>query len=223
MKRKRATISSAALLVAWLASAGPAGAQGATPPVPVSLTFVTHAAFFSQATHRAPAIDPQIFIRQETLPEGTGPQNIEHVAGERPAQIDDVPELPAYDAHGRSLGFSLGRWFGATGTVVLQRLDTGGERIEAAFSNLLPFGTYSLFRIAFTPAGAVFTPLDGAGTSNSFTVGAEGGAKLAVVTNQPLGSGDAIVLVYHSDGLTHGDSRGDLGLTAHQQLIVRLP
>ena len=102
-------------------------------------------------------------------------------------------------------------------------LATGGQRVSLAFEKLLPFGVYSLFRIAFTPAGAVFTPLDGTGTSNSFTVGAEGSAKLSVVTNDPLAPGNAIVLVYHSDGHPHGDSRGDLGVTAHQQLIVRLP
>jgi hypothetical protein len=222
MKRKRGSISSAALVLALLAGIGPARAQGA-PPAPQTFTFVTHAEFFSRATHRTPLIDPQVFIRQETLPEGTGPQGIAHVAGERPAQLDDVPELPVYDARGRALGFSLGAWFGATGTAVLQPLDTGGERIALSFSKLLPFGVYSLFRIAFTPAGAVFTPLDGSATSNTFTAGAEGGAKLAVVTNQPLAAGDAIVLVYHSDGKQHGDSRGELGVSAHQQLIVRLP
>jgi hypothetical protein len=199
-----------------------AAAQGPAQ-APQSLPFVTHAEFFSQATRRTPVIDPQIFIKQEALPEATGAQGIEHVAGERPAQLDDVPELPVLNARGKPLGFTLGRWFAATGSVSFESLDTGGQRISVKFENLLPFGLYSLFRIAFTPAGAVFTPLDGTGTSNSFSAGAEGGAHLSIVANQPLAPGDAIVLVFHSDGRQHGDSRGELGVTAHQQLIVRLP
>jgi hypothetical protein len=222
MKRTRGWFSSGALLLLLLTGALQASAQ--TPgPAPQSLTFVTHASFFSLATHRSPVVDPQIFIKQEALQAGTGPQNIEHVAGERPAQLDDVPELPVFNAQGKALGFSVGRWFGASGSVAFEPLATGGQRVSLAFEKLLPFGVYSLFRIAFTPAGAVFTPLDGTGTSNSFTVGAEGSAKLSVVTNDPLAPGNAIVLVYHSDGHPHGDSRGDLGVTAHQQLIVRLP
>jgi hypothetical protein len=220
MQRTRALVSSAALLLALLASAVPAPAQTQAPE---SLDFVSHAQFFSLATHRSPVIDPQIFIKQEGVPPATGPQSIERVAGVRPAQADDVPELPVYNAQGKALGFSLGNWFGAAGSVSFASLSTGGQRITAKFLKLLPFGTYSLFRITFTPAGAVFTPLDGAGTSNSFTSGAEGGANVAVVTNQPLAPGDAIVLVYHSDGRQHGDSRGEIGVTAHQQLIVRLP
>jgi hypothetical protein len=31
------------------------------------------------------------------------------------------------------------------------------------------------------------------------------------------------VLIYHSDGQTHGASRGQLGVTAHHELIARLP
>jgi hypothetical protein len=221
VERIGSLISSSAALAALLA-----GTLGATPPPagqPLKVSFATHAAFFSQATHRTPALDPQIFVRQDAVPPGTGPQGIEHVAGVRPAQPDDVPDLVAYDAQGRSLGFSLARWFGASGSATFELLPSGGERIHASFGKLLPFGVYSLFRIEFTPAGAVFTPLDGSGVSNTFTAGADGSGGVELATTTPLAAGDAVVLIYHSDGTAHGAARGEIGLTAHQQLIVRLP
>jgi hypothetical protein len=32
-----------------------------------------------------------------------------------------------------------------------------------------------------------------------------------------------VLVVYHSDGKTHGDSRGEIGVGAQHQLIARLP
>jgi hypothetical protein len=31
------------------------------------------------------------------------------------------------------------------------------------------------------------------------------------------------LLVYHSDGVDHGQQRGQIGVTAHHQLIIRVP
>ena len=185
--------------------------------------FVTHAEFFSRATKRSETLDPQIFIQQAALPEGVGPQGIAHVAGLRPAEPEDVPELVAYNARGHSLKFTLARWFLASGTATLQRRDDGTQRVTCRFEKLVPFGIYSLFKISFTPAGAVFTPLDGEGIANTFTAGGDGGYVSSVLAPAPLAAGDAIVLVYHSDARGHGKARGELGITAHQQLIVRLP
>jgi hypothetical protein len=38
-----------------------------------------------------------------------------------------------------------------------------------------------------------------------------------------LTGANAVLLVYHSDGRTHGTSRGQLGVTAHHQLIAKVP
>jgi hypothetical protein len=226
-ERWNRVVSSAALLILLLAGA-PRGAWAQAPVQPAAarqtLAFVTHAAFFSQETHRTPSIDPQIFVREDSAAEGTGPQNIEHVAGVRPARLDDAPELVAYDAKGNSLGFTLGKWFAASGTAELAPGPTAAStRVSLAFTKLIPFGVYSLFRIAFSPDGATFRPLDGDGTTNNFTAAADGSASPVVTTSDPLQRGDAIVLVYHADALQHGASRGTIGLDAHHQLIVRLP
>jgi len=205
-----------------------AGASAPAPSAPtasssrVSLTFIRHAAFFSQEARRATVIDPQIFVREDSAPEGTGPQNIEHAAGLRPARLDDLPEVVAYNAEGTSLGFDLDKWFAATGTVDIAP-QGAGDRVSATFKNLIAFGVYSLFRITFAPDGATFVPLDGDGKNDGFTAGFDGSAGVVVTTPEHLQSGNAIVLIYHSDATEHGEARGLLGVTAHHQLIVRLP
>jgi len=191
-------------------------------PAAQHLTFVAHATFFSQETNRTPPIDPQVFVHDGTAPAGTGPQDIDHVAGVRPARLDDSLDLVAYNANGDSLGFTLGKWFGASGAADLSPA-ANGTRVSLNFKKLIPFGVYTAFRITFASGGATFDPLDGAGTGNGFTAGADGGAELTIVSPDPLESGNAIVLVYHSDAKQHGTLRGPIGITAHHQLIVRLP
>ena len=195
-------------------------------PVPAAgrqdLSFVTHASFFSQETHRTPAIDPQVFVRDNAGLGGVGPQNIDHVAGIRPARLDDSGWNVAYNAHAESLQFTLAKWFGATGSADIAP-QGAGNRVTLAFDKLIPFGVYSVFRVTFSPAGTTFNPLDGDGTSDSFTAGADGGGKIVIDTATPLDHGEAILLVYHSDSQNHGSSRGTIGVNAHHQLIARLP
>jgi hypothetical protein len=223
-ERWNRVVSSAALLgLLLVGSSRVAVAQAPATAGHQTLTFVTHASFFSQETHRSPVIDPQVFVREDSAAEGTGPQNIEHAAGLRPAQLTDAPELVAYDAKGNSLGFTLDKWFAATGTADLSPASNGGTKVALTFAKLIPFGVYSVFRIAFSPDGATFRPLDGDGSTNNFTAAADGSAALLVTTTDPLLRGNAIVLVHHSDALSHGASRGDIGLNAQHQLIVRLP
>ena len=194
------------------------GARAQTTP----LTFVTHASFFSQETHRTPAIDPEVFVRDNAGLAGVGPQNIEHVAGIRPARLDDSGWNVAYNAHAESLEFTLAKWFGATGSADVAP-QGAGNRVTLAFEKLIPFGVYSVFRVTFSSDGTTFKPLDGDGTANSFTAGAEGVGKIVIDTPTPLQHAEAIVLVYHSDSQNHGASRGTIGVNAHHQLIAPLP
>jgi hypothetical protein len=198
------------------------GSAPAPAPGRQDLTFVTHASFFSQETHRTPAIDPQVFVRDNAGLAGTGPQNIDHVAGIRPARLDDSSWNVAYNAHEESLEFTLAKWFGATGSAEIAP-QGAGNRVTLAFEKLIPFGMYSVFRVTFSSDGTTFKPLDGDGTADSFTAGADGGGKIVIDTPTPLQHDEAIVLVYHSDSQNHGASRGTIGVTAHHQLIARLP
>jgi hypothetical protein len=226
-----------AALAAFLVAGPPVRAQTA-PPLPVqpaaarqTLPFVGHGVYFSLETKRAPAIDPQVFVKDESSAEGTGPQGIAHAAGLRPARLDDSPELVLYNANGDSLGFTLAKWLpvsppgvdGASGTVDLDLQANGATRLTMSFRKLIAFGVYSVFRATFSPDGTTFVPIDADGTTNTFTSAVDGSADLVISTPARLTHANAIVLVLHSDSQEHGISRGLIGVNAHHQLIARLP
>jgi hypothetical protein len=94
--------------------------------------------------------------------------------------------------------------------------------VTASFSRLIPGGVYSLFVATFRPTGNTFAPLDGRGLHN-FAALSDGTARASVYTPYHLAHANAVLLVYHSDGRAHGMSRGEPGVTAHHQLIARLP
>ncbi|AMM18664.1 hypothetical protein AX768_30130 (plasmid) [Burkholderia sp. PAMC 28687] len=186
-----------------------------------ALPLVTHAAFFSAETHQIPVLDPQVFVTEPSGSAGIGPQGIRHVAGVRNARRDDLRTLPILNASGKPLGMSLGAWLDANGEVLLTPQANGGEKVTVILSNLKPGGHYSLFENHFDQKPVGFTPLDGAGEANSFVADTVGKAVLTTTAPAPLTHDNAVLVVYHSDGKTYGNSRGDIGVNAHHQLIVR--
>jgi hypothetical protein len=191
---------------------------------PSRLTFETHAAFFSSETHQAKPIDPQVFVRDPAVPAATGPQGIRHVAGVRPALIDQDPATtPLVNANGETLGFDLADWLGAKGSVTIAQSAAGKVTVSAAFSHLRPGGYYSLFENHFDQQPVGFTPLDGTAKTNNFVADKSGSARIKVTAPRSLSHANAVLLVYHSDKAFHGEQRGDPGMTAHHQLIARLP
>lgn len=189
---------------------------------PVHLEFVSHAAFFSKEMHLSMALDPQVFVPNPTAPAGVGPQNIRHVAGFRNLAVSEATDMEIFSAEGKRLGVTAGAWLGARGTVTITPAARGAD-VVAHFQGLKPHGGYSLFENHFDVKPVGFTPLDGRGTTNSFVVRANGTATVHVHSQEMLTSANAVLLVYHSDGKTHGASRGEIGITAHHQLIAKLP
>jgi hypothetical protein len=186
-----------------------------------ALDFETHAAFFSAETHQKATLDPQVFVAERGAPAVVGPQNIKHVADLRNALLSDSPTLPIVNASGQALNMTLGAWLGAKGQVILTRLPDGREQVSVAMSSLKPNGHYSLFENHFDQKPIGFTPLDGNGTDNNFVADAQGKAVITTISPAPLTHDNAVLLVYHSDGKSHGKLRGEIGVTAHHQLIVR--
>lgn len=190
----------------------------------VRLTFVTHAAFFSAETHQPKAIDPQVFVRDASAPAATGPQGIPHAAGVRRALIEQDPKAsPLLNANGQPLGFDLGQWLAANGTVTIKPTADGKAEISAQFSNLRSGGYYSLFENHFDRQPIGFTPLDGAGKNNNFVASGSGTATVNLVAPHALTHANAVLLVYHSDNTFHGEQRGDIGVNAHHEVIARIP
>jgi hypothetical protein len=204
-------------LAALVLSIGVAHAQTTT------LKFETHAAFFSNETNQVRALDPQVFVADRGSHGGPGPQSIRHVAGFRNAFVDEGENRPLFNAAGKRIDLTAGQWFGATGTVNLSPEPDGTEAIDISLKGLKPGALYSLFENHFDHSPISFTPLDGAAQSNSFRANAHGEAAVHVVAPHVLTHDNAVLVVLHSDDVSHGQERGDIGVDAHHQLIVRVP
>jgi hypothetical protein len=189
----------------------------------VTLTFVSHAVFFSSETKQVPRLDPQVFVKDAAAPASTGPQSIDHDAGLRPALFSDAGDSLLFSAHAAPLGLTLKQWLSAQGTAEIVQLNANAQNVTVHFESLSPHGVYSLFEVRYDQQAAVFTPLDGVGTSNSFIADSGGGGSVTLLVTPPLTHANAILLVFHSDGQPHGMSPGGVGVNAHSQLILRLP
>ncbi len=186
------------------------------------LQFILHAVFFSKESHKDMPLDPHAFVKDASAPAAVGPQNIPHAAGFRPALVAGSLEVEAFNAQGKSLGFTIADWFAAKGSVSLTP-SGDGAKIDCRFTQLRPNGVYSLFENRFDQKPIGFTPSDGTGKGNSFAAGANGSATISLLSPRPLTHDNAVLLVYHSDNTAHGAERGEIGVTAHHQIIVRIP
>jgi hypothetical protein len=188
---------------------------------PLKMNFVTHASFFSGETKQPKMLDPQVFVHDSSAESATGPQGIKHVAGVRPPFIDqDAKTSLLYTADDKPLGFDLQTWLSASGSVTIT--EQGGKNLlEATFKGLKPNAQYSLFENHFDQTPVSFTPMDGTGKTNSFVAQADGSAKVSMSLPDFPTHANAVLLIYHSDGQTHGLERGRIGVDAHHQLIAR--
>jgi hypothetical protein len=185
------------------------------------LDFVAHAAFFSAETKQPKVLDPQVFIHDTAAQAATGPQGIKHVAGVRPPLIDqDAKSSMLYNAEDKPLGFDLQTWLSASGSVTIT--EQGGKSLlQANFKGLKPNAHYSLFENHFDHTPVSFTPMDGTGTTNSFVTQSDGSATVSMTLPDFPTHANAVLLIYNSEGQTHGLERGRIGIDAHHQLIAR--
>lgn len=190
---------------------------------PVRMLFVVHGAFFSLEFKQPTLIDPHVFVKDPASEAGTGPQKIMHAAGFRPAHLSDNGDLSLFNAEGKALNFTLSDWLAPRGSVEIFTEPGGKARVVVRCTNLLRNAKYSLFENHFKPEGTTFTPLDGTGTANSFESDSEGRGQMTVIAPHMLTHENAVLLVYHSDGIDHGMQRGTIGVNAHHQIIARLP
>lgn len=194
---------------------------GAFAASPLKMDFVTHASFFSAETKQPKALDPQVFVHDAAAQAATGPQGIKHVAGVRPALIDqDAKSSMLYNAEDKPLGFDLQTWLAASGSVTITA-QGGKSLLQANFKGLRPNAHYSLFENHFDQTPITFTPMDGKGTTNSFVTQLDGSATVSITLPDFPTHANAVLLIYDSEGQTHGLERGRIGVDAHHQLIAR--
>ncbi len=203
------------LIGAGAAAAAPARAEG------TASVYQLHAVFFSHEAHQPRVIDPQMFVAAPGAPAGIGPQMIRHVAGVAPVLAAAPAATPLLDALGRPLGVTLGRWAAARGTATIA-CDGRSSTLVSRFTRLLPRAVYSLFVVHLRVRGPRrFTPLGAPdGRGSSFVTDASGIWTETSVIAPCLTPAEAVVLVWDSDGRSHGPVIGQPGVTAHNHLIV---
>lgn len=165
-----------------------------------------------------------MFITAPGTPAGTGPQMIPHAADVAPTPKDGPADAPLLGADGSLLNTTRGAWEKATGTAAFS-CSNGDEQASSHLSGLLPAATYSTFVVHLDVQGpGRFTPWgDAAGTTNNFTADATGAANPTNTVSGCTTAHEAIVIIWHSDGRSHGPTPGRLGITWHNSLITPVP
>ncbi|GAC1571227.1 MAG: hypothetical protein NVS3B7_01050 [Candidatus Elarobacter sp.] len=187
-----------------------------------AVLFALASATFQPVSAATTAQPPQVFVRDAAVQAQTAGEDA-HDFGLRAPRDNDADSAPLVNAHGEAIHAALGVWRTAEGTASFEP-GPRATRVHAAFHHLIPQGRYSLFvRQLAGKTGAVFTPLDLVGATNSFNADAEGNAETTVGSPLSMPAGSQLVLVYHSDGADHQSSIGVLGTNAHPQLITRVP
>ncbi len=140
--------------------------------------------------------------------------------GYRPARPNDDPISALFDAKGNPIALTFAKWAHATGST--ERFPAGdgvAPRFRFSFTNLVPFGLYSIFVEHASPDGMNFVPFSDRAVS--LLASEEGTLDLTTRVGFPLAPNDTIVLLYHSDGQTPTSvTNADLGQTVHEQLLL---
>ena len=216
-------LSTLVLAVTGGSTAQAGGAPGSSASAATTYPYQLHMTFFSRETHQQRVIDPQMFVAAAGRPAGVGPQMIRHGAGVAPVEATSLTGAPLLDALGRPLHLTLGQW-GAARRDATVSCHAGMATVVSRFAHLLPRSTYSLFVVHLHVQGPRrFTPLGPPdGRASTFVTDALGAWTQWSRVAGCLGRGEAVVLVWHSDGRGHGPSLGQPGITAHNHLIFSL-
>jgi hypothetical protein len=213
------TSSPAAAGAATSAATAPGAPAGSAPT-----DYQLHMDFFSQESKQPAVLDPQVFIASPGTAAGTGPQMIPHAANVVPTPKAGPADTPLLGADGSALNTTRGAWEKAAGTVAFACAN-GNKQATSTLTGLIPGATYSTFVVHLDVQGpGRFTPWgDAAGTTNNFTADTTGAAAPTNTVPGCTTTHEAIVIIWHSDGKTHGATPGQIGVTWHNSLITSVP
>lgn len=181
------------------------------------VAFVTHAAQFSLDTRERELVEPQVFVADASAPAAS--TGIAHRAGLRSARLADDPSSPALMADGTSLGMTVGTWFGARGTLVIDMSLPAAPRIRATFNGLVPRGAYTIVETIRRSERDIDVLPAGGSAYASFVADESGRGDITVSLRAALAAGAALHVVYHAPAA--GAERTGNG--EHEQLTYRAP
>ncbi len=218
----RLWVTMAAVLIC-LACAACGSTSGTSLPAKHA-TYQLHMAFFSHESGLGAVIDPQVFVSRPGAAGGVGPQMITHAAGLTPAPGNAPAGTPLLGATGRSLHITFGEWQRARGSLTFS-CTKSVSTVSSRLTGLIPRGVYSVFVVHLKVNGPRrFTPLGSAsGSDNTFVASATGTAEPRDSVVGCLTKADAVVVIWHSDGMSHGSAPGVLGVTWHNSVITPVP
>lgn len=110
-------------------------------------------------------------------------------------------------------------WFYATADAFMDMGDEGTDTISLTAFDLIPEGLYTVWWVNTDPEMSMGPA---AGAEGSFTVDEDGFAEYSFEVPSD-NDYQWIVLAYHADGQTHGDSPGEMGVETFSHLIGAFP
>ena len=135
---------------------------------------------------------------------------------------EDLPHssLMAASDSGVPAGFSSEQWMAARGEAEVVAQEDGQDVIEFEASGLVPEGLYTLWWVNEGTFGTDMGP--GGVAENEFTADAEGNAT-ATVRVPSDNDYQMMVVAYHANDQTHGESPGEMGTETFGHLMGPWP
>ena len=118
-------------------------------------------------------------------------------------------------------GLTESQWMNATGTAAVVDRGGGTGTIELEASGLVPNGVYTVW---WVNPGTISTDMGPGGgvPGNEFTADPQGNARATITAD--VGSGyEMMVVAYHADDQTHGETPGDMGTQTFEHLMGPWP
>jgi hypothetical protein len=124
--------------------------------------------------------------------------------------------LTAADEAGVPAGFTAEEWLAASGEAEVAAQEDGQDVIEFQGSGLVPEGLYTFWWVSDRLIGMDMGPGGGV-PDNEFTADAEGHAATTIRVPSD-NTYEMMVVAYHADGQTHGESPGEMGSETFEHL-----
>ena len=131
---------------------------------------------------------------------------------------EDLPHstLVAADGSGVPPGFTAEQWLAAQGEARVVAQANSQDVIEFEASGLVPEGLYTFWWVSDRLIGMDMGPGGGV-PDNEFTADAEGHAATTIRVPSD-NTYEMMVVAYHADGQTHGESPGEMGTETFEHL-----